>query len=247
MKRAVYLVLLIVCLCVFGFSAYKLYDIYSTRQSVKNEIASMEKHVATSSDEGSVIDWAALQKEDPDVIAWIYIPDTPISFPVMQGDNNEYYLNHSFTGEPNYMGSIFLDAAASPDFTDDNSLIYGHTVDTGGMFTDIKDFADRSYFDSHPFFYLLTPNGNYRCPIISFADTTDASSIYTTGFGDQREEVLANMKKDSTWWRDVDPDYRPLITLSTCNIAYGFHSPQRYTLTGILEPTADRIDMEAAK
>ncbi|MBB5182932.1 class B sortase [Catenisphaera adipataccumulans] len=238
MKKWIKRVILIVCICVFGYSAYNLYTIYSDKKEIEQETEKYKKSALTSKNKKSYLDpdWEKLQEENQNIIAWIYVPDCGISFPVVQGSDNSYYLTHSADGSENPRGAIFLDAGADAQFGNDNSLIYGHSVDGGGMFTDLKNFADESFFKKHPYFYLSTPQGNYRVNIMVFAKTTDGSVYYTTQFGTEQDSVLQTMQDQATFYREVDTTTGHFVTLSTCNLDYGFNSNQRYILTGVLEP-----------
>ncbi len=246
MKKFLYRLLLLICIGIFGFSAYQLYTIYAEKHQVEKENNTYTEMATSKSEDHKELDpdWDALRAENGDIIGWIYVPDCgDISFPVVQTTDNSYYLNHTVSRADNIRGAIFLDYAADPYFTDDNSIIYGHSVDEGGMFTDLKKFADESYFDSHPDFYLLTPSGNYICHVFVFSKTTDSSVYYTTNFGDYPEEVIENMRAQATYTNDVDTSL-PMVTLSTCNLDYGFNSDQRYVLVGVLEPTDEPIMLE---
>ncbi|MDM8202850.1 class B sortase [Faecalicoccus acidiformans] len=242
MKKWAYRILMIVCIVVFGFSAYQLWTIYSTQNTVQEETKELEKLLVT--DQGFEPDWQALQAQNPDIIAWIVVPDCEISYPVVQGEDNSYYLDHTVNKEANRMGSIFLDADAPADFSQDNSIIYGHSVDIGGMFTALSNFDDPDFFASHPFFYLLTPSANYECSIVFFAKDIDGSVYYTTSFGDFREERLSEMKNKAQYQNDVDVSEGNFVTLSTCDLDYGFDSDQRLILMGKLNKTEEPINVD---
>jgi len=247
MKKWIYRIVFVVSLCVFGYSAYNLWDIYSQKQQVATQTKQLEKKVIKKKRENKVEknvlepDWAALQAENQNIVGWIYVPDCDISFPVMQSKDNEYYLNHTVSGEYNNRGSIFLDANANAQFQDDNSIIYGHSVEGGGMFTLLKKYCDEDFFKSHPVFYLLTPDANYNCHVFTFAKTTDDSVFYTTSFGDYRQETLDSMKESSTYFNDLVNTDQKFVSLSTCDLDYGFESSHRFVLTGQLEKTSDDI------
>lgn len=247
MKKWIYRIVFVVSLCVFGYSAYNLWDIYSQKQQVATQTKQLEKKVIKKKRENKVEknvlepDWAALQAENQDIVGWIYVPGCDISFPVMQSKDNEYYLNHTVSGEYNNRGSIFLDANANAQFQDDNSIIYGHSVEGGGMFTLLKKYCDEDFFKSHPVFYLLTPDANYNCHVFTFVKTTDDSVFYTTSFGDYRQETLDSMKESSTYFNDLVNTDQKFVSLSTCDLDYGFESSHRFALTGQLEKTSDDI------
>lgn len=245
MKKWIYRILLVVCLCVFGYSAYNLWDIYSQKQQVENETKQLEKSVIKKKDkeEKQVLDpdWSKLKAENEDIVAWIYVPDCDISFPVMQTKDNQFYLNHTVSKEYNDRGSIFLDANANGQFQDDNSIIYGHSVEGGGMFTLLKNYCDEDFFKSHPVFYLLTPDVNYKCHVFTFAKTTEDSVFYTTSFGDYRQETLNSMQQMSTYFNELDDIDANYVSLSTCDLEYGFNSNHRFVLTGLMVKTSDDI------
>ncbi|WP_317395340.1 class B sortase [Faecalicoccus pleomorphus] len=244
MKKWIYRILMIVCIGVFGFSAYQLWTIYNTQDTVKKETEELEKLVV-SSDDANLLepDWDQLLAQNPDIVGWIYIPGCEISYPVVQGSDNSFYLDHTISGEYNRMGSIFLDAQTSSDFSQDNSIVYGHSVDIGGMFTNLANFDDQSFFNEHPVFYLLTPTQNYKCSIVYFAKTTDGSVYYTTSFGSYRNERLSEMMASAQYTNEVDTSNGSFITLSTCDLDYGFDSNQRLVLMGKLEPTQESIEI----
>ena len=247
MKKWIYRIVFVVSLCVFGYSAYNLWDIYSQKQQVATQTKQLEKKVIKKKRENKVEknvlepDWAALQAETQDIVGWIYVPGCDISFPVMQSKDNEYYLNHTVSGEYNNRGSIFLDANANAQFQDDNSIIYGHSVEGGGMFTLLKKYCDEDFFKSHPVFYLLTPDQNYKCNVFCYSKSNNESVFYAKDFGEERQETLNKLKNESLYCNeDVDTD-SSMVTLSTCDLDYGLHSNRRLLLSGFLKEYDEQI------
>lgn len=251
MKKFLYRLLMVICAAVFCFSAWKLYEIWNTTQIIKNETSDVEQFIKTDKDpmqdpaesgedpsenQTFTVDWEAMKAQNQHIVGWIMVPGTNISYPVVQGDDNVYYLDHSIKGENIRQGSIFLDADAPSDFSADNSLVYGHSVDIGGMFTDLRKFEDKAFFDSHPYFWLLTPEQNYKAEIFTLALINDAGAAYTTDFGDYEETVVDTMVQEALYSRDVERSNRKMISLSTCNLDYGYHSDQRIVLTAVLKP-----------
>jgi len=80
------------------------------------------------------MDVEALRQVNPEVLGWLWLPNTQISYPLMQGTDNEYYLHNTWKNEPNELGAIFLDHRSAPDFSDFNTLIYGHRMQSDAMF-----------------------------------------------------------------------------------------------------------------
>ena len=142
------------------------------------------------------------------MIGWIYRPDTTINYPVVQGDDNAYYLKHLADGTENRNGCPFLDVQNRPDFTDDNSIIYGHHMQNGTMSAGISWYEDQSYYDEHPVMYLMTPSATYRIELFSGYITTMDSSAYMQTFGGIREHT--------DWLKDVSgrSDFRANLEIS---------------------------------
>lgn len=114
------------------------------------------------------IDWDALSKINPDVVGWLYIPDTVISYPIVwkQGDNN-YYLHHNFNNKSTQFGAeygcIFLSGLNSSDFSDSCNFIFGHNMYNGKVFSVFSDNQGKSeWFNEHREVFLLTKTYNYR-------------------------------------------------------------------------------------
>ena len=180
------------------------------------------------------INFKVLQQVNPDVIGWIYSPETTINYPVVQGDDNAFYLKHLADGTENRNGCPFLDLQNRSDFSDDNSIIYGHHMQNGTMFAGISWYEDQSYYDEHLVMYLMTPTASYRIELFSGYTTKMDSSAYMQTFGSIREHT--------DWLKEVSgrSDFRAnleisaldrVITLSTC--AYQFENA-RYVLHGKL-------------
>lgn len=170
------------------------------------------------------VDWDGLKKENSDIVAWIYVDATGISYPVCRTDNNSYYLHHTFRKTYLYAGSIFEDYLCAPDFSDPNTFVYGHNMKSGSMFASLKRLKSQSLYDSNPFFWILTPNGNFRYHIFSVFDTTAGSGVYQL-FNTHDDGFLAycrEMKAASAVKNRVPlskDDF--VVTLSTCNTAAG--------------------------
>lgn len=88
-----------------------------------------------------VIDFEKLRQINPDIVAWIRIEAAGVDYPVVQGDDNEFYLHHTFSGEKSIAGSIFMDYRNTSDFFDEKVIIYGHNMKDGSMFAKLKDLT----------------------------------------------------------------------------------------------------------
>lgn len=181
-----------------------------------------------------VVDFGALKAINADVIGWIYIPDTEVNYPILQGENNDEYLRHLLTGEYNSAGSIFLDAYVMGDFSGKNSPIYGHNMKNGSMFADVIDYKKQAFFDAHPTAMLMTPEKNYFVHLFSGYVTDSWGDAWNKAFTDAEFETwLQTAKSKSCFTSDVIPSiHDKVLTFSTCT--YDTHDA-RFVVHGILE------------
>lgn len=182
------------------------------------------------------VDFEKLQAVNQDVIGWIYCEGTDINYPVLQGEDNEFYLKHTYDGASNRAGSIFVDALNAPCFADSNTIIYGHHMKNGSMFAALGNWAKQDYYETHPIFWLLTPEQNYCVLLFSGYTTSAVSGTYTIFQGPGREfsEYLQAVCANSDFRADIEPDPNgKCVVLSTCE--YDFENA-RYVLHGMLVP-----------
>ena len=141
-------------------------------------------------------DWKKLKQVSPDLVGWIYVEAFPdISYPIVQGRDNNEYLHHAYTGEYLYAGSIFEDSTSNPYFTDLTTYVYGHNMRNGSMFAQIKGFRQQKNYDRDPYFWILTPNGNYRYHIFSAMETAPLSDVYQLFNKSDEDKALAWAQK----------------------------------------------------
>ena len=182
------------------------------------------------------VDFAALRTENPDIVGWIYCAGTPIDYPILYSGDDETYLRHSYDGAACYAGSIFVEGDNSPDFSDDNTILYGHNMRDGSMFHSLTEWKDQAFYEGHPVIWLLTPTQDYRIELIS-GHTTDArSDCYTRSLPTETlrrgywEDMLA--ASDFATTVETTPE-ASLVLLSTC--AYDAREARR-VLHGLLVP-----------
>lgn len=181
------------------------------------------------------VDFEVLWETNEDVVGWIYCEDTPINCPIVQAEDNDYYLRRLIDGTWNSSGTLFADYRNAADFSDSNTIIYGHNMKNKGMFGTLSNYKEQSYYDEHPLMWLLTPNGNYKVELIAGYVTSSTSEIYS--FGQAEEEVLA-LAEQSIEKSTFTSDFQVLqgdrfVTLSTCSYEY---DNARYVLIGRLTP-----------
>ncbi len=237
-------VLAAVFLCVFLFALWKVGSILLEYRDIdklyEDTAAEYTTDVMDNLDEATSgpidVDLESLREENDDVIGWIYIPDTNVNFPLLQGEDNEQYLYQSYEKEYLTAGSIFLDYRCSDDFSDGNTVIYGHNMHNGSMFGKLKKYASEDYRDAHPYIYIMKADGSwnkyeviayfvadvmgpvYELPLAA-SSAADAASGELTGASMTSEfrELAQTIADSNAYSGDVElaPGDK-LITLSTC-------------------------------
>ena len=162
---------------------------------------------------------ASLQRRYPDVYAWIYIDDTVIDYPVVRGKDNDYYLNHAFTGEPLGIGSIFADYHLKDYILDNyNTVLYGHNSSTGKMFADVMNYLDENFFMTHNI-YVYSSTGLYEFEPFNFSMFDYDFQYFRTQFsgGDDFLSFIDDMTGSTIYRKDMSFNENDhILTLSTC-------------------------------
>lgn len=167
------------------------------------------------------INWGSLKKINNDVVGWIDIPELDISYPIVQGKNNDVYLHQTINHTNNFAGCIFLEMQNKNNFTDYNSIIYGHNMKDGSMFGKLKRLEDKSYFDKISYIYLYTPEKSEKYEIFACYKTNiceNNNSYQLTFYNDKEEkEFFDCIKKKSKYKKNISyQNKKNIITLSTC-------------------------------
>ena len=162
---------------------------------------------------------AYLSRYYSDVLGWITIPDTVISYPLMKAKDNQEYLYQTWDGKYSKFGSIFLECRNSHDLSDFNTLIYGHNMLTDDMFGTLLEYADQSHYESHPSVYVVTDSGVRRYDIFSAYEANVISDTYRLVFEDdaRRQSALELYTSSSVLDTGLIPGVTDsILTLSTC-------------------------------
>ena len=182
------------------------------------------------------VDFDALTAINGDCIGWLYSPgETVINYPVVQGQDNDYYQSHTFDRVSNKCGGIFLDMLNEPDFSDQNSIIYGHHMKNGTMFASLVKYTEQAYYDEHPYLWLVTPEKTYMLRIFSGFLTDTESDVWQLSFSNSKayQDWLNEVSRKSNFKSELSPGITDhIVTLATCSYESG---DARYVLMGILE------------
>ena len=182
-----------------------------------------------------VVNFELLTEINPQTVAWISAP-FGMDYPVVQGTDNEYYLNHLIDGTVNRNGSIFVDHRNTPGFTDRNTFIYGHNMLNGAMFAGLVNYGTAGYAQRYPELTLTTPDGTYTLQVFAGYVTPGNSDIYQLSYESDEnfENYLETIRALSDFQSDVPVTAQDrIVTLSTCTYDY---EDARYVLHCRLVP-----------
>ncbi len=192
------------------------------------------------------VNFAKLQSVNPDIYAWINIPDTVIDYPILQSgeeDGKSYYLNHDVNRKSSSYGAIYTQDYNKTDFNDFNTLIYGHNMLNGTMFGSLKKYRNKSFFEEHQEIMVYMPNRVLKYRVFAAYVFDDRHIMLSFDFSDESvreiylETVLGYKKQLTSNFDDtvsVGVDDK-IITLSTCTS----DDSQRYLVQGVLVYDSD--------
>ena len=200
-------------------------DIYEEGKEPKEEKVP-EKEVEEPEEEQIQIpiDFASLKQVNPDIYAWIDIADTNVHYPIVQSATDDlYYLEHTIEGVKGYPGSIYTERVNAKDFSDFNTLIYGHDMKDGSMFKHLHKFADAEFFNTHDTVMIYTETAIKTYKVLAAVVYDDRHIMYTYDNDDvearksfiQSVYESKNFKNQYREGVEVDENSH-LITMSTC-------------------------------
>ncbi len=228
---------IVLALCIVWFSIYffkKPADTEGFKTSSTAQNVSSEPQLPDNP-----IDFAALQEQNPDVYAWIEIPGTEmINYPVVQPyeEDDDFYLTHDWLKQYEDDGAIYSEKQNSKDFSDPNTVLYGHNMRTGAMFRKLHNFKDKDFFEENKYIYIYTPGHILTYEIFAAYKSDNRHILNSYNFND--EEVFANYLKDiqnpasmvvNTRQVELTTESK-ILTLSTCINDKNY----RYLVQGVL-------------
>lgn len=273
-RKTVYnVIIVLLCavlfVCLFNIGSYYLQDFSNDNMnddlaeefvSFNDSSASSNQASGDSSDSGgsggsgggkpvtvpTSIDFEKLKEQNKDVVGWIFSKNGVINYPILQGKDNSYYLNHLINGKKNINGSIFMDYTSKSDFSGSNTIIYGHSMDNGSMFRTLLNYKKQSYYDKYPEIYIYTPQGNYKMVIFAAYESNSKDKVYgkiysETGFTNLVNYALGKSKIKTDVKVTTDDK---LVTLSTC--AYSSNEARFLVMGKLVPANADTSDSSDA-
>ena len=214
---------------IIGLNIYTLFFLvlrYQNEKHSKELLKDIEPYITsndTHKDKYQFVDiqFKKLQELNDDTVSYLVVDGSDISYPVVQTNNNEYYLNHSFDKKENSAGWIFMDYRNNSNILDKNTIIYGHNRLTGSMFGTLKELLEDSYYhrDTH-YIYLYTEEKKYIFDVFSVYTIEKETYYLKTNFSNDQEYqkflTILKSRSENSFSTTVNNQDK-IITLSTCS------------------------------
>ena len=216
-------------------SYFLVRDFLEHKESNDSSIELIEKVITEEKTEKDIeIGWEKLNNINEDIIGWIKIDNTNINYPILKDNDNLKYLKHSFDGKYNNNGAIFT--LNNNPFQDYETVLYGHNMKSGIMFSELGKYMNKEFFDKHSSFEIYTKNQNYKATVFScysIGINKEENNIKLLDF----EEQVEYYKKASKYSVDNVGEIKKIVKLSTCSYLNNHTTPtdQRYYIVAKLE------------
>lgn len=227
-KRLVIILLIVVFILIFGISSYIiLRDMKERNENNESTENLIEESIEINEEsQEKEIDWDYLKSVNEDIVAWIEIEETNINYPILK-DKDTYYLKHSFDKKYNSNGSIFTTDSAP--FINAETIVYGHNMKNGSMFSNLGNYLNEDFLYSHLKFKIYTPESNYEATVFS---------VYSIGVEIESNNIkLLNFNERIDYYKRVskyqiknNDEINKIVKLSTCSYINAKTRPtdQRY-------------------
>lgn len=221
MKKRIYTILEIIFIALFIFSFSQLIKIgldYRRGDQLYEGVQDKVEEVTEDKSYHFEVDLEELQKTNDVIAGWVKIPGTPVDYPLLQPEDNQYYLKHTFDNIYSDFGSIFIDSYCSMD--DPNTVIYGHNTRNDSMFGSLKKYKNADYFNRHPNIYILYGDTEKEYQVVAALTVEITDPVYKFKFKDSNiQKVWIEAIYERAECNKPDMKFtgnEKFITLSTC-------------------------------
>lgn len=244
MKDKILIIIKIILIIILATSLYRIYDYNKNDKEFKADTREVQekfekkevKKIDPKEDEAkrknreAIEKIGELKKEYPSIVAWIKVGGTEIDYPLVKGSDNDYYLNHNYKDEYNVFGAIFMDYRNQENFSDQNTIIYGHNNQRAGNFKDLHKYEEEGFFNEERFIEIYSLEGYKKYKVFAAYNAGPYDNFRNTSYLDEEGEKLLEYVKERNIVKGEMPDkVRDFLTLQTC-------SPKdtRFVVQGVL-------------
>ena len=245
-KIMIIIIYIILALLIIFSIIYILKELYWKKQAINEtkiiDTIEIDEKKVTKESSKKILQVRSLKQENQDIVGFLEIENTNISYPVVQGKDNEFYMTHNYKKEKSKNGAIFLDKNYDWNIESNNLLIYGHNLNNGTMFQELLKYEDEAYYKKHPIILFTSEDEEEKYKIISvfkskvYNKQDDVFKYYFFINPKTEEEYnnyIENIKKLSIYNIENTAKYGDkLITLSTCSY---YIKDGRFVVVGVKE------------
>ena len=233
MKRKIISVIQVLLVIVLAFSLYKIYSYQKDNQAYKaidNDYKvmrdkSIEKNKEQSNKEEVDPEIEAarlfvreLNKSYPQVVARLLIENLDMDYPIVQGEDNSFYLNHDYMGNYHPFGAVFMDYRNSFDLSDQNTIIYGHNVKSGYVFNSLNKYRNPKYVEKNPYIAIDSIKERFVYEIFAVYDADQYEDYRSPSYDEKNfEELLSRVGEKNFLNKQLPNADDKILTLSTCS------------------------------
>ncbi len=241
------ILLLLIILAALGYVLFIVLGVFKS-QSVNDDVKSLatetvSTEIATDANGKELaynpIDFDALEEQNDEIYAWITIPNTNVDYPVLQSmESDFFYLEHDINKNYLFAGSIYSEVCNLRNFSDRNTVLYGHNMLDGSMFATLHKFEDEDFFDENRYIYIYQKNRKLTYEIVSAYNYDTRHIMNSFNFDDDEvfQSYIESVMNPHSTVKNVNEDIQldldsKLLTLSTCLNGY---DEGRYLVQGVL-------------
>ena len=240
-SKTVYILLIIIAVLSAIYITKYFYDYYTSKKqsNLLNEVQiseqsnflvedNLQESTIEPTKSERILKLEELKKQNDDIIGWVEIENTDINYPVLQAEDNDFYMNHNYKGEFSTAGAIFLDKDYNWNIPSSNLLIYGHNMKNSTMFQNLLNYNSIDFYNEHPIIRFTTLQEDAEYEILGafyskvyFKNDTNVFKYYkfiNAQNENEYNDFVQNVKKSSLYDTGITANYgEQLITLSTCS------------------------------
>lgn len=227
MKNKILSIVEIILIVILATSFYRIYSYNKADKEFKTATREVQEKFQKSNEEKLADDnrdkearekIEALQKDYESVIGWIKVDGTEIDYPIVKGSDNKYYLNHNYKNDYNVFGAIFMDYRNEENFSDQNTIIYGHNNDRGGNFRALHKLEEDGFFEKNRFIEIFSEAGYKKYQIFAVYKAGPYDEFRSPKYSEEDgEKLLTYIKERNILKTEVPSEFKDILTLQTCS------------------------------
>ena len=227
LKKNVLIIILFIFIAIFIFALFNILNWFGDNTKTNKLKDEIDENININVDKGIFeVDFRELSKMNSDTVAYLIVNNTNISYPVVKGSDNDFYLNHNFNKNKSEAGWIFMDYNNKFDGSDKNIVIYGHNRLDGIMFGSLKKVLDEDWYtnEDNLKIRLIDKDKTVEYKIFSMYKIEEEEYYINTNFNDNSyKDFINKINKRSVHNFNEDlSNVDQILTLSTCTIVDGY-------------------------